>query len=246
MKPGRPCWLLGLAALLLYPWLAALGEDLAQRRMDLINEIESDVWQTRRELGRDRLSPAVLDALRTVPRHEFVPEGYLYQAYGNHPVPIGYGQTISQPYIVAIMTELIEPQPHFQVFELGTGSGYQAAILSRLVQRVYTLEVIEALGTDAAERLRRLGYDNVEVKIGDGYHGWPDKAPFDAILVTAAGDHVPPPLIEQLKPGGRLIIPVGGRGLFSQQLVLITKEASGEISSKTILPVAFVPLTGKH
>jgi protein-L-isoaspartate(D-aspartate) O-methyltransferase len=166
-------------------------------------------------------------------------------AYDDRPLPIDHGQTISQPFIVALMTELLEPEPGDRVLEVGTGSGYQAAILARLVARVYTIEIIEPLAERAAERLARLGYHNVETRLGDGYHGWPEAAPFDAIVVTAAADHVPPPLVEQLRAGGRMVIPVGDR--FSvQQLLLIEKTADDEVRTRQLLPVRFVPLTGER
>lgn len=196
---------------------------------------------------RDRVrDPRVIQAMRQVPRHEFVPPAYRAQAYQDHPVPIGYGQTISQPYMVAKMTELLELQPSDRVFELGTGSGYQAAVLSSLVKEVYTIEILAPLGRAARERLARLGYKNVEVKVGDGYFGWPEKAPFDAIVVTAWATHVPPPLLEQLKPGGRMIIPVGN-ALYQQNLVLVHKgETTQDLRMESIMPVIFVPLTGGH
>lgn len=185
---------------------------------------------------------AVLAALRKVPRHEFVPDRWSARAYDDGPLPIGHGQTISQPYIVALMTELLALKPDSKALEIGTGSGYQAAVLAEIIRDVYTIEIIEPLATTAAERLRRLGYDKVNVKFADGYFGWPEHAPFDAIVVTAAADHVPPPLVEQLKPGGRMVIPLGGPFL-TQQLVLIEKDAAGKIRTRNIAPVAFVPLT---
>jgi protein-L-isoaspartate(D-aspartate) O-methyltransferase len=160
-------------------------------------------------------------------------------------LPIGYGQTISQPYIVALMTDLLKVNSGDVVLELGTGSGYQAAILSGLVKRVYTIEIIEPLARQAKSRLARLGYGNVTTRLGDGYYGWPEYAPFDGIIVTAAASHVPPPLIEQLKPGGRMVIPVGDR-FFTQQLLLVEKTADGQITTRQVLPVRFVPLTGEH
>ena len=186
-----------------------------------------------------------MQALAKVPRHEFVPLDERDRAYLNQPLPIGYGQTISQPYIVAIMTDLIGPGPDDRVLEIGTGSGYQAAVLAELVKQVYTIEIIGPLGLSADKRLQDLGYDNVTARVGDGYYGWPEHGPFDAILVTAAASHVPPPLIEQLKPGGRMVIPVGSRFL-TQQLVLITKNKDSTLVTRQLLPVRFVPLTGKH
>ncbi|MGB5541145.1 MAG: protein-L-isoaspartate(D-aspartate) O-methyltransferase, partial [Gammaproteobacteria bacterium] len=167
------------------------------------------------------------------------------RAYDNRPLSIGYGQTISQPYIVALMTDLLDVGPDATVLEVGTGSGYQAAVLSGLVASVYTIEIVPQLGERAQGVLARLGYDNVEVRIGDGYYGWEEHAPFDAIIVTAAASHVPPPLVRQLKPGGRMIIPVGSRFMV-QELLLVEKTAAGEVSTRQILPVAFVPLTGGH
>lgn len=184
----------------------------------------------------------VLAAMQKVPRHEFVPERSRAAAYDDAPLPIGYGQTISQPYIVALMTELLELSRGDKVLEIGTGSGYQAAILAEIVGQVYTIEIIEPLADSAAARLKRLGYNKVEVKFGDGYFGWPEHAPFDAIIVTAAADHVPPPLIEQLKPGGRMVIPLGSV-FFRQTLVLVEKDTDGKVRTRNIAPVAFVPLT---
>jgi protein-L-isoaspartate(D-aspartate) O-methyltransferase len=185
----------------------------------------------------------VLTAMGTVPRHKFVPERYQDQAYDDHPLPIGLGQTISQPYIVAFMTELLQLEPEDRVFELGTGSGYQAAVASKVAGSVYTMEIYKDLANAAKERLKSLGFTNVYAQHGDGYHGWKEKAPFDAIIVTAAADHIPPPLIEQLRPGGRLIIPLGSP--FSiQQLVLVTKDLKGKVSERPVLAVRFVPLLG--
>jgi len=186
-----------------------------------------------------------MDAMAKVPRHEFVPFMQKSYAYQNRPLPIGHGQTISQPYIVAIMTDLIKPQPDHRVLEIGTGSGYQAAILSEVVNEVYTIEIISALGKQAANRFKTLHYGNIQSRVGDGYYGWEDVAPFDGIVVTAAASHVPPPLIKQLKPGGRMVIPVGSPFLV-QHLVVIDKHADGKVTSRQILPVRFVPLTGGH
>ena len=190
--------------------------------------------------GRDVTDSRVTEVMSSVPRHEFVPENYRARAYQDHPLPIGYGQTISQPYIVAFMTEQLRPQPTDRVLEVGTGSGYQAAVLSKLVAEVYTIEILKPLAQRAEVDLRRLNYSNVKVKAGDGYKGWPEHAPFDAIIVTAAPDHVPQPLIDQLKEGGRMIIPVGGREM--QQLYLLEKHA-GKLTQHAVLPVNFVPLT---
>ena len=183
--------------------------------------------------------------LGMVGRHRFVPAGLQSQAYENRPLPIGYGQTISQPYIVALMTDLLEPEVGDVVLEIGTGSGYQAAILSRLVSQVYSIEIIPELAELASKRLQRLGFANIEVKNSDGYYGWQEHAPFDAIIVTAAISHIPPPLIEQLKPGGVLMIPVGP--VFQvQQLTMVKKDSAGEITTRQVLPVRFVPFTGER
>ncbi len=184
---------------------------------------------------------AVLEAMREVPRHLFVPESYRGRAYQDGPLPIGYGQTISQPYIVAYMTEAIEPKPGFKVLEVGTGSGYQAAVLSKVVDEVYTIEIVEELGKQARARLDKLGYDNVEVKIADGYHGWPEKGPFDAIVVTAAAEFIPPPLIRQLKPDGKMIIPVGSP--FRVQTLMLVEKKGDKTKTKSLFPVRFVPFT---
>lgn len=211
----------------------------------MIEAIEADVERTSSRIGRSRLEPRVLTALAGVPRHEFVPRRLQDNAYENRPLPIGYGQTISQPYIVALMTELLEVEAGDEVLEVGTGSGYQAAVLAGLAAKVYTIEIIPELGRSASERLGRLGYQNVETRIGDGYHGWEEQAPFDGIIVTAAAGHVPPPLVQQLRPGAKMVIPVG-RPFAVQHLLLVTKQEDGEIRTRQILPVAFVPLTGKH
>ena len=192
--------------------------------------------------GFDR---GVVEAMRKVPRHLFVPEAQKPHAYENRPLPIGEGQTISQPYIVALMTDLLKIEKHHRVLEVGTGSGYQAAVLAELARSVHTIEIVEPLGRQARERLTRLGYRNVEVRIGDGYKGWPDEAPFDAIMVTAGAPHVPPPLVQQLRAGGRMVIPVGPASMI-QHLTLIEKKADGSTVSREIIPVRFVPLTGER
>jgi len=185
---------------------------------------------------------ATLKAMRAVLRHEFVPDNLRAHAYDDRPLPIGHGQTISQPYIVALMTELLQVEPEDKVLEIGAGSGYQAAVLAEIVDKVYTIEIIEPLGQQAIERFERLGYDNVETRIGDGYHGWEEHAPFDAIIVTAAASHIPPPLVEQLKPGGRMVIPVGPP-LATQQLMIVEKDEEGAVTQRSVMPVRFVPLT---
>lgn len=186
-------------------------------------------------------NPRVLEAMRAAKRHLFIPPPRDRDAYADRPLPIGHGQTISQPYIVALMTELIQPREDFRVLEIGAGSGYQAAVLAEIVDQVYTVEIVEPLSVWAAERLELAGYENVTVKHADGYYGWEEHAPFDAIVVTAAAPHIPPPLIEQLKDGGRMIIPVGSR-FRTQQLVLVEKDGD-RVTTRNILPVRFVPFT---
>lgn len=209
----------------------------------LIDDIEAEVHYTRRYIGCDRLSPGVLEAMRKVPREQFVPAAERGMAYYNGPLPIGHGQTISQPYIVALMTELLAPRPEHTVLELGTGSGYQAAVLAELVSHVFSIEIIPELGTEARARLLRLGYRNVDVRVGDGYAGWTEHAPFDGIIVTAGATAVPPPLVAQLRKGGRLIMPVGGH-FSGQELTVLEKDSAGDVQVRRVLPVAFVPLTG--
>ena len=197
--------------------------------------------ETRAETGLGAMSPAVRAALGKVERHRLVPPAQAAYAYRNHPLPIGAGQTISQPYIVALSADLLAAKPGDVVLEVGTGSGYQAAVLAEIVKQVYSIELIERLGTTAAARLAELGYRNVEVRIGDGYAGWPERGPFDGIVVTAAAPQVPAALIVQLKPGGRLVIPVGGAGDV-QYLNVLVKRADGGYDEKRVLPVRFVPL----
>ena len=244
---GIPIFRFSLSVLFIYwiflPVLSA--DEYAAARQQLVKIIGADVRATSSYLDTDELDPRVLKAIGSVPRHEFVPENQRSNAYENRPLSIGRGQTISQPYIVAIMTDLLKVTPTSKVLELGTGSGYQAAILSELVDKVYSIEIIKFLGEQARGRLKRLSYGNVRVKIGDGYYGWEEHGPYDAIIVTAAGSHIPPPLIKQLKTGGRMIIPIGSR-FMTQQLLLVNKEEDGKILTRQILPVRFVPLTGKH
>ncbi len=208
----------------------------------MIADIEEQVRSTGPMIGRDALDPRVIAAMAEVPRHEFVPEHEQGYAYANGPLPIGHGQTISQPYIVALMTDLLKCGPQDRVLEVGTGCGYQSAVLSRVVGRVYSVEIIAALAREAAARLARLGYDNVEVRHGDGYDGWPEHAPFDGILVTAAAPAIPLALTEQLAAGARLVIPVGPR-YGHQRLLVIEKRADGSLDRRDVLGVAFVPLT---
>ena len=211
----------------------------AARRAAMVAEVRAHAP------GEARLDRDVLAVMAKVPRHAFVPTSQLRHAYENRPLAIGHGQTISQPYIVALMTTLAQPRRDAVVLEVGTGSGYQAAVLAELVDRVYSIEIIEPLGAQAARRLRTLGYDNVHTRIGDGYHGWPKAGPFDAIVVTAAATSVPPPLLAQLKPGGRMVIPVGS-SFFTQTLMLVEKGDDGRVRTRQVLPVRFVPLTGGH
>ena len=218
---------------------AQQGYEALHRKM--IADINAMVVDTRSYTGMAALDEKVMQAMGVVPRHEFVPHSMREFAYLNNPLPIGEGQTISQPYIVALMTHLMNVDEDAVVLEVGTGSGYQAAILSRLVRRVYTIEIIETLGKRAENTLTRLGYDNVTVKIGDGYIGWEEHAPFDAIIVTAAPEEVPQPLVEQLKTGARLVIPVGPQHGY-QSLQVLEKQETGEVKITDILPVGFVPL----
>ncbi len=213
-------------------------------RDQMLSEIEREVEYTRSMIGKAALDKRVMQAMKTVPRHLFVPTEAQHQAYYNGPLPIGHGQTISQPYIVALMTDLLELEAGDRVLEVGTGSGYQAAVLSQLVEQVYTLEVIAPLSQQAAERFKQLNYTNIECRVSDGYDGWPEKSPFDGIIVTAAAPMIPPPLVEQLKPGSRLVIPVG-QPYFHQDLMLVEKDMQGEISVTDVLGVAFVPLVRK-
>lgn len=209
---------------------------------------QEDVYQAKRESmvkqqieRRGVKDEAVLKAMRTVKRHEFVPADQTANAYEDRPLPIGHGQTISQPYIVAYMTEVIKPKPAFKVLEIGTGSGYQAAVLAAIVREVYTIEIIPALGKSAIDNLKKTNNSKVQVKTADGYHGWKEHAPYDAIVVTAASEHIPPPLIAQLKEGGKMVIPVGPS--FMTQMLILVEKKKDTITSKNLLPVAFVPFT---
>ncbi len=208
----------------------------------MIQTIETHAQSATGALGRDYIDPRVLAVMNEVPRHEFVSAWHRDDAYDDRPLPIGHGQTISQPFIVALMTDMLEVGPDDVVLEVGTGSGYQAAVLAHLVQDVHTIEIIPALAGAAEERLGRLGYDDVRTYTGDGYYGRREAAPFDAIVVTAAANQVPPPLIQQLEPGGRMVIPVGG-GFALQHLMLVEKDADGRVRTRQTLPVRFVPLT---
>jgi len=214
----------------------------ARERAALLREIAAMARETGAETGRPVFSARVMAAMAKVPRHLFVPAAYGALAYANRPLPIGHGQTISQPYIVALMTDLLDAKPGDTVLEIGTGSGYQAAVLSELVARVFSIEIIEPVGKNAAATLAHLGYKNIETRIGDGYNGWPERMPFDAIIVTAAAPQVPPALATQLKPGGRMVVPVGREGEV-QFLHVLVKQPDGSISTQRSLPVRFVPLT---
>jgi protein-L-isoaspartate(D-aspartate) O-methyltransferase len=216
-----------------------------EQRAALVEEIEREVRETRHYTGKASLDDAVMEAMATVPRHEFVPDTVRSRSYDNRPLPIGDGQTISQPYIVALMTDLADVGPESIVLEIGTGSGYQAAVLAEIVEHVYTIEIVEPLGFRAAATLERLGYDNVTVRVGDGYQGWPEFAPFDAILVTAAPEQIPQPLIEQLAVGGKLVVPVGAQNR-SQSLQVLEKGPDGDIGITNVLPVVFVPFTREN
>jgi len=211
---------------------------------EMLRAIEQECFYTRGLTGRERFSPRVMEAMASVPREEFVPPELVPYAYDNTPLPIDGGQTISQPFIVALMTDLLDPEPEDVILEIGAGSGYQAAVLSQLVKKIHTVEIIPQLARGAAERLQRLGYDNVEVTLGDGYQGLPQHAPYDGIIVTAAAPHIPEPLVNQLKPGAKLVIPVG-RPHSPQQLVVVSKDQNGSVEERPVLAVSFVPFTGE-
>lgn len=217
----------------------------ATERQQMVEEIRHDVDRTSSRIDRTAFDDRVMQAMASVPRHEFVPPANRSKAYENRPLAIGYGQTISQPYIVALMTDLLNPEPSHRVLEIGTGSGYQAAVLAQITGHVYSIEIIEQLAATSREVFDRLGYDNITTRVADGYNGWPEHAPFDSIIVTAAISHIPPPLVRQLKKGGRMVIPVGTR-FQTQYLTLVHKDESGEITTRQLLPVYFVPFTGGH
>lgn len=222
---------------------SAFAQDYTAARAKMADEIVAMARETASETGRAAFAPRVMDAVRKVERHRFVAPGDEREAYRNHPLAIGSGQTISQPYIVALMTDLLDLTGSEKVLEIGTGSGYQAAVLAQLAATVYTIEIVEPLAMRAQAQLAAAGYRNVITRIGDGYQGWREAAPFDAIMVTAAAREVPPALIEQLKPGGKLVIPVGTPS-GNQELMLITKAADGKTQTRRVLAVRFVPLTG--
>lgn len=223
----------------------AAEPDYAVERADMVRTIVTYAAEEGSAIGRDYIAPGVLEVLGMVPRHEFVPEGLRPQAYADRPLPIGYGQTISQPFIVALMTDLLQVGPNDAVLEIGTGSGYQAAVLAHLARKVHTIEIIPALADAAAQRLQRLGYANVATRLGDGYYGWQEAAPFDGIIVTAAASQIPPPLIGQLKSGGRMVVPVGAPFAL-QHLVLIEVDNERKVRTRQLLPVQFVPLAGRN
>ena len=207
----------------------------------MVSEIDAMFAETRYDTGLEAMSSPVRAAMLKVERHQLIAPGDAASAYRNHPVPIGHGQTISQPYIVALSTELIAPRPADVVLDIGTGSGYQAAVLAEVVSKVYSVEIVEPLATAAQENLQELNYQNIQIKVGDGNQGWPEKGPFDGIVVTAAAPHIPQPLVDQLKPGGRMVVPVGAAS-GAQDLVLVTKNADGSMQRKNVLAVRFVPL----
>ena len=244
--PGILLVLIGLILASQGGW-ADTGEDEEMRkaRNRMVQEIELDVKATSARIGRPQLNEKVMQIMAEVPRHEFVSEDERSFAYLNRPLPIGYGQTISQPYVVALMTDLLAVSPDAKVLEVGSGSGYQAAILSRLVKEVHSIEIIPELANECRERMIRLGYGNVTIHQGDGYYGLESEAPFDAIIVTAAAAYIPPPLVQQLRSGGRMVIPVGAQ-FTVQYLMLVEKDDQGKISARQVLPVLFVPLTGKR
>lgn len=236
---------LSLVSLALSGGLSLANDRFSDERKRMLDAIDHTATLTRLTGDAGSFDARVMRVLGKVPRHEFVPAHQIAAAYENRPLPIGHGQTISQPYIVALMTNLLQLGPDDRVLEVGTGSGYQAAVLAELAAQVFTIEIIKPLGEQAKRRFTRLRYTNIDTRIGDGYYGWEQHAPFDGIIVTAASSHVPPPLIEQLKPGGRMVIPVGSHFLV-QHLLLVTKKAAGSITTRQILPVRFVPLTGGH
>ena len=242
MKSFRALGLIASALASAVPESAAAQDPFARERAAMVAEIAAMARATGAETQRPVFAERVLSAMGKVHRHLLVPPNQLAYAYENRPLPIGHGQTISQPYIVALMTDLLDPRPTDIVLEVGTGSGYQAAVLAALVAKVYTIEIVDPVGKRAAEDLRRLGVGNVVTRIGDGYGGWPEAAPFDSIIVTAAAPAVPQPLVDQLKPGGRLVIPVGAQWQV-QELLVIERKPDGSTLTRRTIPVRFVPLT---
>jgi protein-L-isoaspartate(D-aspartate) O-methyltransferase len=245
-------WLVAVAlamasspAPLMTPAAVAAAVDYVADRAAMIRTLDTYATEVSLATGHDRIAASVLDAMGIVPRHQFVPEELQRQAYDDRPLPIGYGQTISQPFIVAVMTDLLQVAPNHVVLEIGTGSGYQAAVLAHLARRVYTIEIVPGLANSAAQRFQQLGYTNVSTRLGDGYYGWQEASPFDGIIVTAAASQIPPPLIQQLKAGGRMVIPVGAPFAL-QHLVLVEVDAERKVRTRELLPVGFVPLSGGH
>jgi protein-L-isoaspartate(D-aspartate) O-methyltransferase len=235
-----------LTTLLIHATAVALDtQDFASQRQQMVEEIAEDARRVAKFVEKDTFDESIMRVMQDTPRHLFVPEDARPFAYENRPLPIGYGQTISQPYIVALMTDLLQPESDHKVLEIGTGSGYQAAVLAQLVKQVFSIEIIKELGQSSTRLLNELGYNNVSTRIADGYDGWPEHAPFDSIIVTAAISHIPPPLVRQLKNGGTMVIPVG-TGFQTQQLTLVKKDMTGEITTRQIIPVIFVPFTGGH
>jgi len=237
MRAGILNILIAVLAIIVLP-----QDNCAFAQEDLFKKMRERMVQSQ-ILNRDIRDKSVLRAMNAVKRHEFVPDYLKLNAYDDTPLPIGHGQTISQPYIVAYMTDIIKPEKHHKILEIGSGSGYQAAVLAEIVDSVYTIEIIEELGEKAAERLQKLGYRNIELKIADGYYGWQEHAPFDAVVVTTAAEFIPPPLLEQLKEGGRMIIPVGSP--FVVQTLMLVEKKNGSIRTTSLMPVRFVPFTRK-
>ena len=241
----RRASVVAIAAILVAGAARAAADPQTAARLEMVRTIEVIARESNGGATPTTLDAGVLEAMRRVPRHAFVPAAQRELAYANRPLPIGFGQTISQPYIVALMTDLLRLAPRVRALEIGTGSGYQAAVLAELGHQVYTIEIVSGLAEQAETRLSNLGYNAVHVRRGDGYYGWPEAAPFDGIVVTAAASQIPPPLLEQLKTGGRMVIPIGAAFLV-QQLMLIEKLADGSIRTQALLPVAFVPLVGRQ
>lgn len=241
----KRCRWLAVALALLPAFAFAADDGMSAERQAMVATVAAMARDFRAGTAGGDIDARVLAALGRLPRHEFVPSTLRAGAYENRPLPVGYGQTISQPYIVAVMTDLLRVGAGDTALEIGTGSGYQAALLAELGVKVSTIEIVEPLAREAAERLRRLGYGGIATRIGDGYHGWPEQGPFDAIMVTAAASHVPPPLLRQLKSGGRMVIPVGPP-FQTQQLMLVEKRTDGTLLTRQLMPVIFVPLTGGH
>ncbi len=219
--------------------------EFVEERQEMIRVIKEEAAYTYAYTGKKSIDSVILQVMAEIPRHEFVPKAMWPYAYANGPLYIGSGQTISQPYIVALMTDLLSPEPGHTVLDIGTGSGYQAAILSRLVKQVHSVEIVETLALEAKTRLHRLGYDNIEIKIGDGAQGWEEHSPFDGIVVAAATPFVPPNLVAQLKPGGKLVMPLGSSNK-AQELIVVEKKENGETDQRYVLPVIFVPLVENH